>query len=191
MDPEPLNLSKKETIMAAENPLSDFKFFSEVRPETLEAIARMGEIVNYETGDFIFRFDEPAIYLYGVIKGEIGLSVVFKDKVLKTEIEYEEAIQASMVEEEKSIVVDTVLPGQVFGWASLVGPARRTVTAQCSEDSQIIALPSAELRTMFDEDNALGYVIMNKMSDMISKRLKKRTEKLIETWVEAFDVNEI
>jgi hypothetical protein len=44
---------------------------------------------------------------------------------------------------------------------------------------------------MFEQDNALGYVIMNKMSDIISKRLKKRTEKLIETWVEAFDVNEI
>jgi CRP-like cAMP-binding protein len=177
--------------MAAKNPLSNFKFFSDVRPDSLESIARLGEIVKYSAGDFIFRFDEPAIYLYGVIEGEIELSVVFKDKVLKTEIEYEEAIQASMVEEEKSIVVDTVHPGQVFGWAALVGPARRTVTAQCAEDSRIIALPSAELRTMFEEDNALGYVIMNKMSDIISKRLKKRTEKLIEAWVEAFDVDEI
>ena len=44
---------------------------------------------------------------------------------------------------------------------------------------------------MFEEDPALGYVIMKKMSDIISKRLKKRTEKLIETWVEAFDVNAI
>jgi CRP-like cAMP-binding protein len=177
--------------MTAKNPLAGFKFFNEVKPDTLESIARMGEIMEYKAGDAIFRFDEPAIHLYGVIEGEVDLSVVFKDKVLKTEIEYEEAIQASMVEEEKSIVVDTVFPGQVFGWASLIGPGRRTVTAHCAEASRVIALSASELRTMFEEDNALGYVIMKKMSDIISKRLKKRTEKLIETWVEAFGVDEI
>ena len=177
--------------MTAQNLLSDFKFFSEVQPDSLEAIARLGEIVEYNSGDAIFRFDEPAIYLYGLIEGEVDLSLVFRDKVLKTEIEYEEAIQASMVEKEKSIVVDTVYPGQVFGWASLVGPARRTVTAHCAQASRIITLPAAELRTMFDANPALGYVIMSKLSDIISKRLKKRTEKLIETWVEAFDVDAI
>jgi hypothetical protein len=52
-------------------------------------------------------------------------------------------------------------------------------------------LPAAELRAMFEANTALGYMIINKMSDIISKRLKKRTEKLIETWVEAFDVDEI
>ena len=177
--------------MTTKNPLAGFAFFNKVQPDTLETIGRMGEMMEYKAGDFIFRFDEPAIYLYGAIEGEVNLSVVFKDKVLKTEIEYEEAIQASMVEEEKSIVVDSVLPGQVFGWASLVGPARRTVTAQCMEASRLIALPAAELRTMFEADNALGYAIMKKMSDIISQRLKKRTEKLIETWVEAFDVDQI
>ena len=177
--------------MTSRNPLSDFKFFSEVRPDVLESIARLGEILEYKADDVIFRYDEPAAHLYGVLEGEVGLSVVFKDKVLKTEIEYEEAIQASMVEEEKSIVVDSVQAGQVFGWASLVGPGRRTVTAQCLKPARVVALPAAELRAMFEADNALGYVIMKKMSDIISKRLKKRTEKLIETWVEAFDINEI
>jgi hypothetical protein len=57
--------------------------------------------------------------------------------------------------------------------------------------SRVIALPAAGLRTMFEKDNTLGYVIMKKMSDIISKRLQKRTDKLIETWVEAFDVDEI
>jgi CRP-like cAMP-binding protein len=177
--------------MTAKNPLAGFTFFNEVKLDTLESIARMGEIIEYKAADVIFRFDEPAVHLYGVIEGEVALSVVFKDKVLKTEIEYEEAIQTRMVEEEKSIVVDSVLPGQVFGWASLVGAGRRTVTAHCAQASRVIVLPAAELRTMFEKDNALGYVIMKKMGDIISKRLQKRTDKLIETWVEAFDADEI
>jgi CRP-like cAMP-binding protein len=169
------------------NLLAGFKFFSEVAPETLEMIAQKGEVLEFGPGDVIFQFDEPADHLYGLLEGEVDLSIVFKDRVLKTEIEYEEAIQASMVDEEKSIVIDTVLPDQIFGWASLVGPARRTVTAGCIENCRVIAIAAADLEAMFDQDHHLGYVIMKKLSDIIAKRLKVRTDKLIETWVEAFD----
>lgn len=169
------------------NVLTGFKFFSEVAPETLEMIAQKVEVLTFVPGDIIFHLNEPADHLYGLLEGEVDLSIVFKDKVLKTEIEYEEAIQASMVDEEKSIVIDTVLPDQIFGWASLVGPARRTVTAGCTENCRVVALAAADLKAMFDQDHHLGYVIMKKLSDIIAKRLKVRTDKLIETWVEAFD----
>jgi CRP-like cAMP-binding protein len=171
----------------AKNLLAGFKFFSEVVPEALEMIAQNCEVLEFGTGDVIFQFDEPANRLYGLLEGEVDLSIVFKDKVLKTEIRYEESIKASIVDEEKSIVIDTVLPGQIFGWASLVGPARRTVTAGCTENCRVVAVAAADLRTMFAEDHYLGYVIMKKLSDIIAKRLKNRTDKLIETWVEAFD----
>jgi CRP-like cAMP-binding protein len=177
--------------MTSQNPLSGFKFFENVQPETLDILGSKGEIVNFEADDVIFRLNDPANHLYGLIEGEVNLNLVYTDKVLKTEVEFEEAIQARIVEEEKSIVVDTVLPGQVFGWASVVGEARRTVTARCSKACRLIALPAAELRNMFEADNTLGYVLMTKMSNIISRRLKKRTEKLIEAWVEAFDVDEI
>jgi CRP-like cAMP-binding protein len=177
--------------MIEKNLLAGFKFFSDVPAEKLEQIARTGEILTFKADEVIFCYDEPAAHLYGVLEGEVGLNVVFKDKVLKTEIEYEEAIQAEMIEEDKSIMVDSVKPGQVFGWASLVGPGRRTVTAHCLHAARVIALPAAELRAMLEADRAVGYVVMKKMSDIISKRLKKRTEKLIEAWVEAFDVKKI
>ena len=169
------------------NLLAGFKFFSEVVPETLEMIAQKGEVLEFGPGDVIFHFDEPAEHLYGLLEGELDLNIVFIDKVLKTEIEYEEAIQASLVDEEKSIVIDTVLPNQIFGWASLVGPARRTVTARCTETCRVIAIAAADLNAMFAKDHNLGYVIMKKLADIIAKRLKMRTDKLIETWVEAFD----
>ncbi len=169
------------------NLLAGFKFFSEVVPESLEMIAQKCEVLEFGTGDVIFQLDEPADRLYGLLEGEVDLSIVFKDKVLKTEIEYEEAIMASMVDEEKSIVIDTVLAGQIFGWASLVGPARRTVTAECTEDCRVVAVVAADLQAMFAKDHYLGYVIMKKLGDIIAKRLKNRTDKLIETWVEAFD----
>jgi len=170
-----------------ENILAGFKFFSEVVPETLEMIAQKGEVLEFGPGDVIFHYNEPAEHIYGLLEGEVDLSIVFKDKVLKTEIEYEEAIQARVVDEEKPIVIDTVFPGQIFGWASLVGPARRTVTAGCTEDCRVVAIAAADLAAMFAGDHYLGYVIMKKLSGIIARRLKNRTDKLIETWVEAFD----
>ena len=177
--------------MTKENPLSRFKFFSGVAPETLEQIAQKAEIREFDAGAVIFHNYEPAEHLYGLLEGEVDLSLVFKDKILKTEIEYEEAIQATFVDEEKSIVVDTVRERQVFGWASLVGPGHRTVTARCTEPSRVIVIPADELRAMFEADHSLGYTIMEKLSDIISKRLEKRTAKLIETWGEAFDADKI
>ena len=177
--------------MTEKNLLAGFKFFSDVAPDALEMIARKGEILELEPEEVIFHYKEPAQHFYCLLKGEIDLSIVFTDRVLKTEIEYEESIQASLVDEEKWIVVDTVYPGQVFGWASLVGPGLRTVTAQCTEASRVIAFPALEFKTMLDNDHSLGYRIMTKLSHIISNRLKTRTDKLIETWVEAFDTDKI
>jgi CRP-like cAMP-binding protein len=177
--------------MPEKNLLSKFSFFSDVDPEALEAIANKGKILEFKAKDVIFNVEDPATHFYGLLAGEIELVLVFKNKVLKTDIEYEEAIQASMVDEEKEIIVDRVKAGQVFGWASIVGPAKRTVNAECSQKSRVIALPADELKAMFDKDHTLGYIIMKRLSDIIAKRLRHRTDKLIETWGEAFDIGSI
>jgi toluene monooxygenase system ferredoxin subunit len=171
--------------------LSGFSFFSDVDSDTLEAIAKKGEIQEFSAGDVIFEYQEPSTHLYGLLEGEVDLILVFKDKVLKTDIEYEEAIQATMVDEEKEIIVDTVAPGQVFGWSSVVGSGKRTVTAECSEASRIIAIPADKLKAMFDKDHTLGYIVMKRLSEIIARRLRNRTDKLIEAWGDAFDITSI
>lgn len=177
--------------MPEKNVLAKFSFFSEVDSNTLEAIAQKGEILEFKEKDVIFHVDEPATHFYGLMEGEVDLILIFKDKVLKTDIEYEEAIQATIVDEEKEITVDTVAAGQVFGWASIVGPSKRTVNAECSQNSRVIAIPADRLKAMFNRDHTLGYIIMHRLCDIIAKRLRNRTDKLIETWGEAFDISSI
>ena len=177
--------------MSDKNLLKDFKFFSDLTPEALDKIASKCEELEFSTDDVVFRFEEPAENFYGLIEGEVELSLVFTDKVLKTEIEYEEAVHARMVDQERQIVVDTVFPAQVFGWASIIGSGQRTVTARCTELSRLFAISAAELTALFDADHTLGYLLIKRMADIVSRRLKNRTDKLIETWVEAFDIGEI
>ena len=177
--------------MPDKNLLNRFPFFSDVDPDALEAIAAKSEILDFKAEDVIFHVDEAATHFYGLLEGEVDLVLIFKDKVLKTDIEYEEAIQATIVDEEKEIIVDTVTPGQVFGWASIVGPSKRTVNAECSENSRVVAIPADELIAMFNQDHTLGFIIMKRLSDIIARRLRNRTDKLIETWGEAFDIGSI
>ena len=177
--------------MPEKNLLAGISFFSDVKPEILEAIAQKGEVLEFKAQDIVFKVDEPATHLYGLLEGEIDLILIFKDKVLKTDIEYEEAIQATMVDEEKEIIVDTVAAGQVFGWAAIAGPAKRTVNAECSRTCRVIAIPGDDLKALFDQDHTLGYTIMNRLCDIIAKRLRNRTDKLIEAWGEAFDIGSI
>ena len=177
--------------MPEKNLLTGFSFFSDVEPETLEAIAEKGEILKFKAQEIIFKVDEPATHFYGLLEGEVDLILIFKDKVLKTDIEYEEAIQATMVDEEKEIIVDKVAAGQVFGWAAIVGPSQRTVNAECSQACRVIAIPADDLKAMFDKDHTLGYTVMNRLCDIIAKRLRNRTDKLIEAWGEAFDIGSI
>jgi CRP-like cAMP-binding protein len=181
----------KEDPMPDKKLFSKFNFFSDANPDVLANIATKSEVLEFQAGDIVFRYEDPAEHFFGLIEGQIELSLVFKDKILKTDIEYEEIVHASMVDREKQIVVDTVHPGQVFGWSSIVGPPRRTVTAKCKRPCRVCAVPAADLKAMFDADHSFGYIMMKRMSDIISKRLKNRTEKLIETWVEAFDVSKI
>jgi CRP-like cAMP-binding protein len=177
--------------MSEKNLLAGFSFFSDVDPKTLEAIAQKGEVLAYQAQDVIFNVNEPATHFYGLLEGEIDLILIFKDRILKTDIEYEEAIQATIVDEEKEIIVDTVDAGQVFGWASVVGPSERTVKAECSQNCRVIAIPADALKAMFDKDHTLGYTVMHRLCNIIARRLRNRTDKLIEAWGEAFDVNSI
>lgn len=166
--------------------LSRFDFFSEVSENHLEEIADLCAIREFKADEVVFRSGDPAETLYGVLSGSVELGIVFKDRTLKADIRYEEAKQAHYKEVDKPILVDLIEEGEVFGWSSLVSPVSRTATAKCLEPVRAIALPAAELKAKFREDPALGYEIMERLSGVIAHRLRKRSEKLVEAWGEAF-----
>jgi CRP-like cAMP-binding protein len=177
--------------MAEANLLKGFGFFSDLDASRLGALAQKCSVFECKSGDVIYRAGEAAKHLYGVLEGEVELILEVTDKELKAEIRYEEAVQASVVDKQRRVVVDAAGPGKVFGWAALSKLGRRTLTARCREAGHILSLSAVELKAMMDADHTLGYLLMKRLSDMLSVHLKIRTDKLIETWVEAFGVGKI
>ncbi|MDM8548815.1 cyclic nucleotide-binding domain-containing protein [Desulfobacterales bacterium HSG2] len=177
--------------MADKDMLSKFSFFSDVPQNKLSAIAEKCDLLEFKADDVVFKSDETAANVYGILDGEVELALVFKDKVLRTDIEYEESIRAWFETMEKPIVIGMVGPGEIFGWSSLVNPGRWTATARCSEPVRAFSLPAADFKSMMDQDPSLGYLIMGRLSEIISQRLQDRTKNLIEAWGQAFDTGKI
>src|SRR5210317_1336644 len=70
---------KKEINMPEKNLLTGFSFFSDVDSDTLEAISKKGEILEFNAEDVIFYYEEPSTHMYGLLEGEVDLILVFKD----------------------------------------------------------------------------------------------------------------
>ena len=166
-----------------------FSFFLDMPQMYLSEIAQVSNVSEFNLNEIIFKDGEDATALYGVVDGEVELSLIVKDKIIKTDVQYEESVRTSIEIIEKDIIVDSIFPGEVFGWSAFINPRIFTTNAKCSKSAKIISIPADKIKAIFDKEPQVGYVFMERLAEIIAHRLRNRTEKLVETWSEAFDVN--
>lgn len=172
--------------------LTRFDFFEDIDPATRDAIAGMAELREFEPGAVVFREGDPADAIFGLLEGTVELSILFRDRILKTdEVHYEEAIRARFEETETAIVVDEIQADEVFGWSALAGVPARTASARAADAVRAFAIPATALRQRLAEDPALGYRLMERLNRVIASRLQERTERMVEAWTEAFGAGRI
>jgi CRP-like cAMP-binding protein len=157
----------------------------------LAEMAAASCLLSFEPAAVIFRTGDSADTLYGLIEGEVELSLETIDKSLQAEVEFEEAVHVRVVEKASWISVDTARPGHVFGWSALTGKGRHTLTATCSQPTKVAAIPARNLKAMCEGNHSLGYILMKRLVDVISNRMDNRNKRLIEVWVEAFGVSKV
>lgn len=171
--------------------LAGFSIVAGMPPETLAEIARMAAIRSFDADQAIFEEGQIATELYGLLEGEVALSLVFQDRVLKADVRHEEYVHKHVEIVEKEMVFETVAPGEIFAWSALIAPHQLTSTARCRKPSRVVALPVDALETVFEHDPRTGTLFMRRLAEVIAQRLRLRTDKLIETWHQAFGENQI
>jgi CRP-like cAMP-binding protein len=171
--------------------LSRFGFFADLPAGIISDMAAASRMLSLEPSKVIFRAGDDADTLYGVIEGEVELSLQALEKNLDAQVEFEEAVHLRVKEKASQISVDTARPGNIFGWSALTGRPRRTVTATCSLPTKVAAIPARNLKALCERDPALGYALMKRLVDIISRRLDNRNKRLIEVWVETFGVSKV
>lgn len=139
--------------------LKGLDVFDDLPERDLTAIAKMSDAVECPSGTAVFRENDDAGKLYVLLTG-------------KAAIHFE-------VGRHQEAVVHSVAPGQAFGWSALVQPYRFTASAKCMEDSRVLAVDREGLRRLIEEDCRVGFVIMEKLAGIISRRLRDTRIQLI------------
>ena len=83
--------------------LKGFPIFSNIPQEDLSEIAQWGKVLEFDLNATIFQDDENALDLYGVVDGEVDLSLMVRDELLRTDIQYEESIRTHIETIEKEL----------------------------------------------------------------------------------------
>jgi CRP-like cAMP-binding protein len=86
--------------MIDQNTLSLFGFFSKLPAAVLSDMAAASRLLSFEPSTVIFRSGDEADMLYGVIEGEIELSLEIIEKNLDAQVEFEEAVHRQVMEKE-------------------------------------------------------------------------------------------
>jgi CRP-like cAMP-binding protein len=157
----------------------------------MDRIGQAAQALDYEANAVIFREGQEASHLYGVMKGEVELSILFRDRVMRADVQYEDYVRKHVEIIEKEIVIEDLGPGEVFSWSALSAPHRLTSTATCCRPTRVFALEASRLKAVLAQAPAVGYLFMQRVSEIIARRLRNRTNKLLESWYEAFEVENV
>jgi CRP/FNR family cyclic AMP-dependent transcriptional regulator len=149
----------KETLKRAE-------VFLELDDSDLQKIASLPSCreVTYQAQETIFQAGDEANNLYVLEEGQVSLAMV---------------IRPSSTQPVKQVTVDIITKGGFFGWSALVPPHSYVMSAICQQPSKVVIMSGAELSRLFDEDNHIGYTVLQSLTRIIGMRLRDIEQVLI------------
>ncbi len=151
-----MNVREIRDLLAAE------PFFRDLDPGYLDFIAGCGTNVHFDAGTMIFREGEPANTFYVLRHGKVALEI--------------------HVPQRAALVIETLGAGEVFDWSWLFPPYRWQFDARAVDGTSAIALDGACLRQKCDEDTRLGYLLMQRFTQVTQERLQATRLQLLDVY---------
>lgn len=166
--------------------LSKFDFFSDIPQDKIEEIEQQCDILEFKVNDFIFRINKSAECLFGVISGQVELFITFMDKGIYKTQKGDKSLDAPQFKIlQTPIIVDTIRPGEIFGWSSMLNHQNWTANAKCIVPTRIFSLPAPFLKDILQKDAVVGFNIMERLCDLVLRRLQARTDSMFESKINA------
>lgn len=140
--------------------LRQTNLFSFLKLDELKDISNLCRIEEFEPGSYIYHEGEKAVKIYLVWEGRVAIEIEIGPG--------------------KRIPVYTETKGKMFGYPSLVKPHAFSTYARCLDKVNLITLNADELvNKIFKKDCRRGYLVMNKLAEIISRKLKETREQLL------------
>ena len=107
---------------------------------------------NCHPGTVIFEQGDPADYLYLVVSGEVLIRYKPEDG--------------------PPINVTRVRDGGVFGWSAIIKRRKYTSSVECSVQTQLLRVSSAELQYLCEQYPETGTIVLDRLVAIVAKRLQ-------------------
>jgi toluene monooxygenase system ferredoxin subunit len=131
--------------------------------EELAKIAEICEETIYTNGTMIFHEGDQAEFLYILLEGKV-------------------VIRLQLTSRPESVTVAVITKtNQSFGWSSVVAPYHYTAGALCEADCTLLRIPGKELIQMLQNEPISGVVVMRRIAEVISNRLRNSRQVLLKS----------
>ena len=150
--------------MIARDELRRIVILGHLTDSMLDKLISIVERAHFDEGEYIFRQADSAEKFYMLSHGKVLLEQRISDKM--------------------TVSIESVRPGYSFGWSGMmtggIEPySRYTSDAIATEASGLFILKGEDLKNLLDQDDRMGHLIFQRLTRVIARRLRHRTEQFI------------
>ncbi len=131
--------------------LAETRFAEGIPSDHLQCLSRVSRLLRVPAGARLFREGDVEDEVFVITAGHIRLSMNVPGR--------------------GDVAFLTTGPGELVGWSGLVADGRMTATATAVEDTTLIAMSGEKLRDLCSREQVLGYVLMQRVAQVLSQRL--------------------
>ncbi|MBW1881325.1 MAG: cyclic nucleotide-binding domain-containing protein [Deltaproteobacteria bacterium] len=132
--------------------------FELLRPDQINKISEASERVKYHAGDIVYKRGEPAEHFFILLSGQVALRLPGKAGV--------------------SVMISELIKGAMFGSPLSLTRDSYALTAQCTDDAELLKIKSAVLKDLMDKDLVMGYATQSRISAIYFERYIDTMSKL-------------
>ena len=131
--------------------LKSYPHFSALSEDELVQIAKISDNRQFNTGDELFVEGAPATHFCLIKSGEVNIVYLLGDN--------------------RTVVADTLIKGDAFGWSALAEPHQMTASCVANKNGEYIAIEAYGLRQICNANPTCGYSIALELIKLLRDRL--------------------
>ncbi|HTY85547.1 MAG TPA: cyclic nucleotide-binding domain-containing protein [Silvibacterium sp.] len=118
--------------------------------------------IRFAAGDYIFKEGEAANNFYLIRSGKVALEI--------------------LPAQSRAVAVETLSEGDILGWSWLLPPYIWSFHAHALQDTRAIALDGKCLRAKCEQNHDLGYEVLKRFAQIMSRRLQATRFQLLDVY---------
>jgi CRP-like cAMP-binding protein len=147
--------------------LTSHDVFSFLQPEQVNAVSEVAEVHAFGAGETVFNRGERADSMYAVLEGEVRLQLPREGGV--------------------SLHIEDLQKGALFGSCVCFDLSEYSLTAVCTQNTELLKISALGLKRVMEDDLAVGYPVQRMISRTYFRRYLDTMQKL-KTVAEALSI---